>query len=516
MGRGGVHRFFNRTRAQGRKISYGPTSLVRRGDIQAFDSEANALDWLDNEGSFGPESVIKINFLRLPITKDEVKAKTTRSHVQRNKHVYGPVVGEIEHPSTGGRLIASKDRGAVLLESPWERDNGPYLFLRLAKNVPGSDESCWSGILIYDTEDFDSEILWSSMMARDQEQYPDHTLQDLKSPPFDIVAVVAGWYAEKYLRWVQQKGSSFGERIDKINDDLIEIMEEATSKNFSDQPTKAPSRLMLELNRCSNDMRTSQLEQQTTFGNELSQWASDIMHSADYRLGAHDLRALASRGQMLHPDRLRERIAEIRVQISEVAAQKRQEREERQRETEMNLQKLRDEMMRESKRDSRTTRGIAYLTMAFLPATFVTSFFGMNFFNVKPGMPAFDDASQNVWIFFVVAVPISVMVILMFWLWDKKQEAGELARQRSGAEMQHQVRRDASQGYSKEDEDTSNSHGESEYRSLKRWAHSENARGVPTSVWDLELGAEFQDQSGQNFGGSAPDKMLESWYEEYN
>jgi Mg2+ and Co2+ transporter CorA len=75
----------------------------------------------------------------------------------------------------------------------------------------------------------------------------------------------------------------------------------------------------------------------------------------------------------------------------------------------------------ESLRDGQTMRGIAWLTMAFLPATFVSSFFGMNFFNGVPGTPAFDEVGRNVWIFFVVAVPISALVLTGFWFWDRKK-----------------------------------------------------------------------------------------------
>lgn len=76
----------------------------------------------------------------------------------------------------------------------------------------------------------------------------------------------------------------------------------------------------------------------------------------------------------------------------------------------------------ETQRDSRTMRGIAWVTIAFLPATFVTSFFGMNFFNGIPGDIPFDQASRSVWLFFVVAVPISGIVLLTFYYWDKQEK----------------------------------------------------------------------------------------------
>jgi Mg2+ and Co2+ transporter CorA len=77
----------------------------------------------------------------------------------------------------------------------------------------------------------------------------------------------------------------------------------------------------------------------------------------------------------------------------------------------------------ESLRDSRTMRGIAWLTMAFLPATFVSSFFGMSFFNGVPGTPEYDEGSRGVWIFFVVAVPISAFVLVGFGYWDRRTQA---------------------------------------------------------------------------------------------
>lgn len=76
----------------------------------------------------------------------------------------------------------------------------------------------------------------------------------------------------------------------------------------------------------------------------------------------------------------------------------------------------------ETQRDSRTMRGIAWVTIAFLPATFVSSFFGMNFFNGIPGDVPFDQASRSVWLFFVVAVPISGIVLLTFYYWDKQEK----------------------------------------------------------------------------------------------
>ncbi|CAN9406139.1 unnamed protein product [Alternaria alternata] len=82
----------------------------------------------------------------------------------------------------------------------------------------------------------------------------------------------------------------------------------------------------------------------------------------------------------------------------------------------------------ETQRDSRTMRGIAWVTIAFLPATFVSSFFGMNFFNGIAGNIPFDEASRNVWLFFVVAVPVSAIVLFTFYFWDKHEQMNDNLR----------------------------------------------------------------------------------------
>lgn len=163
---------------------------------------------------------------------------------------------------------------------------------------------------------------------------------------------------------------------------------------------------------------------------------------------ANDLLALSEEFPFTRPVRLRERIAELRTIIADIALQQQQEREderhrreeERQqrkeelrvlrdkqdaqyREREERLQQLRDEIMAETRRDSRTMRGVAWMTMAFLPATFVSSFFGMNFFTPVPGEKVFDESSRNLWVFFAVALPISAAILTAFYWWDRKVDA---------------------------------------------------------------------------------------------
>ncbi|KAI4910442.1 hypothetical protein J4E90_007878 [Alternaria incomplexa] len=147
--------------------------------------------------------------------------------------------------------------------------------------------------------------------------------------------------------------------------------------------------------------------------------------------------------KLCSPERLKERIAELRLHAADLKEEIRQKwEEERQRREDARQEreearatkeeKLLEESIRiakETKKDSRTMRGIAWVTIAFLPATFVTSFFGMNFFNGIAGNVPFDDASRNVWLFFVIAVPISGIVLFIFYFWDeyeRKKDEGKL------------------------------------------------------------------------------------------
>ncbi|KAI0167303.1 hypothetical protein BJ166DRAFT_230884 [Pestalotiopsis sp. NC0098] len=75
------------------------------------------------------------------------------------------------------------------------------------------------------------------------------------------------------------------------------------------------------------------------------------------------------------------------------------------------------EIARDAKADSASMKTIAVLTMIFLPATAVSGFFGMAFFDVS------DDgvliSSALVWLFVAITVPLTVLVFFLVWVfWD--------------------------------------------------------------------------------------------------
>ncbi|KAH7152640.1 hypothetical protein EDB81DRAFT_789420 [Dactylonectria macrodidyma] len=68
-------------------------------------------------------------------------------------------------------------------------------------------------------------------------------------------------------------------------------------------------------------------------------------------------------------------------------------------------------------RDSSDMRAIAWVTLAFLPATFVATFFSTGFFNFDPSSLV----SNWIWLYFVVSVVLSVSV-LGGWSWWTRRE----------------------------------------------------------------------------------------------
>jgi len=77
-------------------------------------------------------------------------------------------------------------------------------------------------------------------------------------------------------------------------------------------------------------------------------------------------------------------------------------------------------------------RGIGWVTMGFLPATFVASFFGMNFFTGVEQSPYFEGPVRNIWLFFVLALPLSAVVLWQFRRWDANIEKRERRNWGSG------------------------------------------------------------------------------------
>ena len=82
-----------------------------------------------------------------------------------------------------------------------------------------------------------------------------------------------------------------------------------------------------------------------------------------------------------------------------------------------------------SKRDSDAMKVISLLGAVFLPGSYLSSLFSMTFFNWQNGSngPGDDENSPIVapqlWIYFIITVPLTLAIVLFYRWYDKRREA---------------------------------------------------------------------------------------------
>ncbi|GAB7366326.1 hypothetical protein MBLNU230_g8126t1 [Neophaeotheca triangularis] len=76
-----------------------------------------------------------------------------------------------------------------------------------------------------------------------------------------------------------------------------------------------------------------------------------------------------------------------------------------------------------SKRDSNATKAISILGMVFLPGTFVSAIFSMSFFHHAPSSDGGSEEwrlSSEFWMYWAVAIPLTVATIVVWYLWQRE------------------------------------------------------------------------------------------------
>lgn len=84
-----------------------------------------------------------------------------------------------------------------------------------------------------------------------------------------------------------------------------------------------------------------------------------------------------------------------------------------QRDTQVNI-----EIGKATKKDSELMRGIAGVTMVFLPATFAATFFSMVFFHVGDEKSVRLTVDRKIWLYPVVTVPLTVVIAVWYLAWS--------------------------------------------------------------------------------------------------
>jgi protein-S-isoprenylcysteine O-methyltransferase Ste14 len=76
-----------------------------------------------------------------------------------------------------------------------------------------------------------------------------------------------------------------------------------------------------------------------------------------------------------------------------------------------------------TKDDGVAMKTIAVVTMLFLPATFVSSLLGTNFFNFNPDQHGGHMTySHDLWIYFVVSVVLTLGLFTLWWAWQRMRQ----------------------------------------------------------------------------------------------
>lgn len=68
-----------------------------------------------------------------------------------------------------------------------------------------------------------------------------------------------------------------------------------------------------------------------------------------------------------------------------------------------------------SQQDAKAVRIISVVTLLFLPSTFVSTLFSMSFFSFQPGYQNKWGVSQKIWIYFAVAVPLTMVTVILWF-----------------------------------------------------------------------------------------------------
>ncbi|KAL2164543.1 hypothetical protein VTH06DRAFT_3760 [Thermothelomyces fergusii] len=102
-----------------------------------------------------------------------------------------------------------------------------------------------------------------------------------------------------------------------------------------------------------------------------------------------------------------------------------------QKESKLNLQMAGEQrrLAHAAKRDSTSMKVLSLMGAIFLPATYLASIFGMTFFNFVPdggggdgGDGGWNPVSPLLWIYFAITVPLTVVVVVFWHLWDRRRE----------------------------------------------------------------------------------------------
>ncbi|KAK5047128.1 hypothetical protein LTR84_007071 [Exophiala bonariae] len=75
-------------------------------------------------------------------------------------------------------------------------------------------------------------------------------------------------------------------------------------------------------------------------------------------------------------------------------------------------------LARESKRDSTAMKAIAIVTMFFLPGTFLSSLFSIDFFKWDASHGN-EVVNRRIWVYWAFTIPVTILVVALYLIWEK-------------------------------------------------------------------------------------------------
>lgn len=338
----------------------------------------------------------------------------TVEHALWNREVYTNLAS-----TTAGGVAALVDNPyRFILQTPI--DDGPFCSFALSKRGIAV-----KGIYIYSTTSFDGEhddVFEPSALLEGEIIMP-----GWRSTGLQIINLPSA-FLRQHSSWMERQLARIIERIGNVETALFDARHPPDLPNLNHALHTCSTRLVvLE--------RRSKLEKHTI----------DAIETVcqDSRQGSVPWPALAPlknavNGRDFEFESLPRRIMNARATINTLINQRSQA---------MNL-----EIAESSQRiaeatlsDAASMKTIAVLTMLFLPGTAVASFFSMTMFNW-----AASDGSQIasvwLWVYFVIAVPLTAGVLIAWYIWAKRAE--RRARARHGLAMTDAPEDVAEQGFS--------------------------------------------------------------------
>ncbi|KAI9781822.1 MAG: hypothetical protein M1816_002172 [Peltula sp. TS41687] len=76
------------------------------------------------------------------------------------------------------------------------------------------------------------------------------------------------------------------------------------------------------------------------------------------------------------------------------------------------------EIGRAAQSDSSAMKGVAFVTLTFLPATFISAIFSMSFFDYGTDSGSWS-VSDKFWIYWAVAAPLTILTWILWYCWNK-------------------------------------------------------------------------------------------------